>query len=274
MNNSFKQQGYFIYQFENLTALIEIQSICEQVCRKFIGEQFRGLHNYHDECVSEELHEKLQFEIFKGVNEGRLHHAFTNDNLGLFESLLGVDIDIQTEAYVRIARPGKKTDNIGIHRDVDYGNSAYEVSLSIALIDQKDGGGLSVLPQSHAYSGVTLEQLNREDVTKGSVKNRMGFLYSPKKLSGFDQSLLKSISLPFGSGLVFSCALIHGQEENKSDSTRWSIDFRVRNAFHPSSSSLKAGFYTPLRESEVTNLARQFYQLHLTEKSLLKGIEH
>lgn len=256
----FKQQGYFTYRFEQLKYLKQIKETCEQLAKEFFGDQFTSLENYHEIDIDNAQHDEFQYAVFTQLNKDKKHWNFVNDNLAFFTSIFGQDLDVQTNLYLRIARPGIFTDNIGIHRDTDYGNSAYELSLSLPLVNQVEGCGLNVIPQSHLFPERELEQFNREDVVRGTPKNKMGFLYAPKKILGLDESQLRCISLPFGSGLGFTLGLIHGQKANHTNMTRWAIDFRIKNSFHPLTKNLKAGYYTQLHESAINHMAKEYYK--------------
>jgi len=133
---TFAQDGYFVHQFEQLKFLQQIKDVCETLCREEFPDSFTSLADYHQLKISAKQHDEFQFKVYKKVNELNLHRQFVEDNIDFFISLFGPDIDLQTFTYLRIARPGAELDNIGMHRDTDYGNSAFEVSLSLPLVDQ------------------------------------------------------------------------------------------------------------------------------------------
>jgi len=265
VSEHFAQNGYFTQPFEQLAALNKIRNLCVSMAKEEFGSAFTELSAYHHLDLSAEQHDAFQFKLFSKLNELQFHHQLVKDNLPFFTELLGPDIDVQTQLYLRIARPGISNDNIGMHRDTDYGNSAYEISVSFPLVDQPPGCGLNIVPGSHLFDAPEIEQFNREDVERGSNKNKMGFLYAPKKLLGLDESTFKSISLPYGHALGFSLGVIHGQKANESEVTRWNIDFRVKNSFHPLNENLKAGYYSSLTKSVIRSLAEQYYQKNTEE---------
>ena len=267
--DSFIEQGYFIVNFENCQAISEISQVCERICKEQFEDRFTSLADYHKIDVDKAAHEKLQFGLFQEINAKKIHHKLVKDNLGFFVPLIGPDIDIQTECYLRIARPGQENDNIGLHRDTDYGNSAFEISISVPLIDQGEGTGLCVVPGSHKLDGYSTVQVSRTDVEKGSDKNKMGFLYAPKVPQNISQDDVKCISLRMGQGLGFTLGLIHGQGANSGVDTRWSIDFRFKNSFYPLSSNLKEQYYSNLMSSPVTRLASDYYAANRDEVSAL-----
>ena len=86
---------------------------------------------------------------------------------------------------------------------------------------------------------------------------------------GIEENQLQCISLPFGSGLGFSLGLIHGQKANQTQMTRWAIDFRVKNSFHPLTKNLKQGYYTTLQTSVISQLGQAYYELNDEERSTL-----
>ena len=265
----FQNDGYFIHEFEQLSALDEIQKLCTSLCQETFKTEFTELAKYHELAISAEQHDKFQFLVYQKINELKLHQQFVRDNIDFFIALFGPDIDLQTNTYLRIARPNQELDNIGMHRDTDYGNSAFEISISLPLISQTQGCGLNIVPKSHLFTEHIVEQVNREDVEKGTNKNEMGFLYAPKQLKNLQDEQLKCISLPFGSGLGFSLGLIHGQKVNTSNMTRWSIDFRLKNTFHPMTKNLKQGYYTRFNSSSVTALAEMYYKNNALDEALL-----
>ena len=256
------RDGFFVCNFDKLTVLTEIKAECERICREWFPDSFTSLEEYHNISCSQEKHEQLQYEIYSSLNRSKLHHQFAKENMDFFVSLFGADMDIQTNTYLRISRPGLEKDNIGIHRDTDYGNSAYEVSLSLPLVEQTQGAGLRVLPASHLMQEHKVQQVQREDVEKGSDKNEMGFLYAPKIPVSIKDGDLKEINLKFGQGVGFTLALLHGQKENTSEFTRWSVDFRVKNSFHPTTKNLKSGYYTPFVQSAITKVADDYYSIN------------
>ena len=53
----------------------------------------------------------------------------------MLKEFTGIDIHIQKNPFLRIARPNKIEDNIGFHRDTLYGQSQFEVSVHVPLVN-------------------------------------------------------------------------------------------------------------------------------------------
>lgn len=184
-------------------------------------------------------------------------------HLGYFQRLLGSDIHIQSKPFLRISRPGAADDNIGFHRDTWYGDTPYEISVWIPFTDTDEGNALRVAPGSHIWSEAThpVERFDRPDVQKGSTKHSLGFIYSPPKRLAHPVEMLP-LPVCVGQMIVFSLALLHGQEVNRSTRTRVSMDVRLANSLAPVKfcRSRDPDYYQPLCTSPVTEAAQRYYE--------------
>lgn len=266
----FVENGYFVHRFDAMNGIVELRNACIEACKLKFPKQFKSLAKYHEMDVEDKIHSEFQYELYNLINQKQYHRIFAQKNLAFFTSMLGPDIDIQTNMYLRISRPNKVQDNIGMHRDTDYGNSAFEVSFSLPLIDQEKGSGLNVVPASHLLKEHVVEKIQREDVQKGDDKNLMGFLYAPKIPVTLNEEDVKSISIKYGECLGFSLGLIHGQIKNNSSMTRWSVDFRMKNSFHPLNINLKENYYSHLNSGALSQIATDYYSINRSEIEELK----
>ena len=64
-----------------------------------------------------------------------LCYKLARAEIELLEGFIGADLHVQQRAYLRIARPGIREDNLGFHRDTFYGQSPYEVAIHVPLVD-------------------------------------------------------------------------------------------------------------------------------------------
>ena len=182
--------------------------------------------------------------------------------LSYFRTLIGADLHIQQEPFLRISRPGIPDDNIGLHRDTWYGDTPYEISVWIPFTDTDEGNALRVAPGSHLWSEEAYP-IERFDggVEKGSVKHSLGFIHSqPKRYVTPPETI--ALPVRVGEMIVFSLALLHGMEVNRSKRTRVSMDVRLANSLAPVkfSRSRDANYYEQLCVSPVTEAARRYYE--------------
>ncbi len=179
--------------------------------------------------------------------------------------MIGPDLDIQAKPHFRLARPEKPQDNIGFHRDVEYGSTAYEISCLFTLTKLDALGAIQLVPGSHSLSEVKVAGIKSEEVEKGSIKHQLGVPYFSQTLD--DDSLkakLIPIPMEIGEVLCFSLAVIHGQEVNRSSSTRWTIDARIKNSFVKSGS--RDDYYTNFFSSPATMAGATHYKKNIQAK--------
>lgn len=264
----FSQQGFCEGQFKNLQAIHSLQTLCSQFAECELGLT-GDLSLYHTHVADEQTHRDFHFKMTQHIRASKLHEELVLENIQYFKSLVGPDIDLQLEPYLRISRPGIEEDNIGLHRDTLYGNSAYEVSCIVPLVKFVEGSAVNVLPNSQRIGPLEFTQLDSVGVTKGSQQNQIGFLYAKKHIHNLDRENLYAPLLSVGDFLMFSLCMIHGQEKNTSSITRWSIDFRFKNKFTPLNANLKNGYYQTLSSGAPTLIAQEYYSHNPEEQNLL-----
>ena len=83
------------------------------------------LEDYHKFIDSDERHLDIQIKITEYFRKNKFMHKIVNENLNNISPYIGLDLMIQKNPYLRIARPFKSIDNIGYHRDTAYGSSPF-----------------------------------------------------------------------------------------------------------------------------------------------------
>lgn len=221
-----------------------------------------SLEGYH-ECVENDLyHTDIQTEMTRFFRAERFGPRAIALQLPFFCELMGPDLCVQTNPYLRITRPGKPQDNIGYHRDTFYGGSPYELSVLIPFVDVPAESALSVLSGSHIHpeSAYPTKQIQSTDpaVTKGSSKHQLGFLYAPKLMDSSVEVAMRPIPLKLGQALIFFLSTVHGSQLNSGSTSRWSTDIRIMHAFSPVDLSARPDYYELLHESTITQSAKAY----------------
>lgn len=179
------------------------------------------------------------------------------------KSLLGPDILIQQKVFLRLQKPQCESDSPGLHRDTFYGNSVEHINFWVPLIELFPGAGLALVEGSHLTPSVNVRHTeykddDRKNVSKGSLANKLGFVYAPKiddsisKLSGGE---LKIVTPKLGEYLVFFGNMIHGGS-NESSHPRVSFDIRFTHPFHHS--SVDSQFFTVFSQGVVSQVKEKF----------------
>lgn len=252
--NEFKKKGYFILDLNNPEYVEEASQLLEKHLKKITQNPDITLYNYHEFFQDDAEHYETQFQMLQFFREQQFAQKIIASNIDVYQFILGPDLEIQTEPYLRITRPRKAKDNIGYHRDTFYGTGPGEISSVIPFIDLTKEGTLSVFPKSHIIPDrfFKLNQVVNTDVPKDSKKHKMGFLYAPKLMDPAISKDMISIPLKRGQALVFMLSIIHGSEENQASYPRWSTDIRVRNSLTALNTEMKVGYYKPLKQSATT----------------------
>lgn len=222
------------------------------------------LEQYHLHVDDDELHIRIQNDLSDRYQQAGFGPAIIEESAEFFKGFIGPDLHVQKFPYLRMARPGKRQDNIGIHRDTHYGGSPYELSVSVPFTDTGSAGALGVWSGSHVMSEEVLPvtHVDSGGVEKGSVKHKLGFLYAPKELPEEVRRKVTPVPVRVGEALVFSLSLVHGQELNASQVTRFQSDIRVVSSLAPIQweRTVHQDYYRPLSSSPVTVQARLYYE--------------
>ena len=270
----FEIDGYAVLNLDNLSAALEVRHRLTQELRSFCGSETVTLENYHKVVGDDDnFHISVQSQIAEKFRAERWHESIFRRNLSIFTELLGPDLDLEAEPYLRVARPGKPQDNIGYHRDTIYGASAYELSVIIPFVDLNEAGTLRVHPGSHlkAEADIHFTRMDNYDptITKGSTKHKLGFPYAPQVLDkNYPLDQLVPVPMRIGQILMFGLSMLHGSVLNGSDITRWSCDARIKNTFAPVN-ELRAKRFIALGASPVTKAVEGYLKANKRQDSLV-----
>jgi len=260
LRTSYRDLGLCKAKLPDFDSIRDIRDLLESKLQAILGSNEVRLATYH-EFASDDEHEDVQWEMVQYFWSNELCMKIGQSQLELLNALIGPDLHIQRHPFFRIARPNRNEDNIGLHRDNYYGQSPFEVAFHVPFLDLDVDSCLQFLAGSHLVSESAYETvpLDKSDWNKGSRKHEMGFPYAPKKLVG-DLSAVKPLPVEFGEVVIFPPQIVHGQEVNRGQVTRFSVDFRVVNTFAPivMRKDLTSRGYAPLSESAVASVAQQY----------------
>jgi sporadic carbohydrate cluster 2OG-Fe(II) oxygenase len=221
-----------------------------------------SLETYHEFVIEDDRNTDIQEDLTEIVHTSGAIRRIVVNELHLLRQLIGNDLHIQKYPYLRIARPGKLQDNIGYHRDTNYGSSPYEISLHIPFTNVGVTGSLAFLSGSQYTPDrdLVVRKVKSVDVERGSRKHKLGFLYEPKILPEKVTNLLKPRHTKVGQAMLFCLSTLHGQIENRSQRTRISVDVRLVNSLAPIdwSRSVHGDYYEQLESCAVTRIASIF----------------
>lgn len=219
------------------------------------------LETYHN-FVSDQQHEDIQWALINHLWDMDVGTIIGNSQLLLFQELISLDLHIQYRPYLRIARPERRNDNIGFHRDTSYGQSVYEITVFIPLTNLDAKAALMLGSGTHLWpeSELKIRKEGHSGWEKHSRKHLMGFPYSFKTITRDLRDILVPVPITIGQTLIFNPAVIHGQEVNRSGKTRMAFDLRIVNSYAPIviRTDDDSRGYRPLCQSPVEKVAQAY----------------
>ena len=186
LEEQFEKLGWFVLSLPDPKPVYQTRMALQNELRHLTKNSQITLENYHEIVVKDEEHTQLQIQLTDFFRRQRFAYQIIASQLSFFQTLIGQDLKVQRNPYLRITRPQKPQDNIGYHRDTFYGGSPFELSVLIPYVDVSAESALSILSGSHIRpeSDFSTVQIPNPDpaVTKGSPKHQLGFLYAPKQM--------------------------------------------------------------------------------------------
>ena len=233
------KDGWIVRKFSD-TAVLEF---AVRELEKVMGIE---LDRLHETFKSREDQLETQSKLSNILNDiSFTKNIFANEKEFL-NSILGPELLIQTSSHLRIHKPNCESDSPGIHRDTFYGNAVEHINCWFPLIELGDGGGLMLGKGSQCVPSlnvrdVSYEDTEREFVTKGSLANKLGFVYAPKiddSIANLSPHSMQLVSPNVGEYVLFFGNMIHSGA-NGAERVRVSVDVRFTHPHHISKTNEK-----------------------------------
>jgi len=229
-----------------------------------VVKEIKSIIDHHFSNISEsglELPDNLYFEKVKIVQDELNRHHFASKITSQIQSRVSDFLEdkkflIQSNLYFRASRPViNAEESIGWHRESFYGpNMELSANIWTPIKNVTVKNTLQFIPNSHLIddADIITQQTTSLKTSKGSLRNDIGFLYSPKTIiAGVDLNNNQPMIVPSGSSSIFKGALIHGAANNNDTKIRFSVDFRVIAANH----------YDPTTSKSIHRVSKKAYFL-------------
>ncbi len=256
------EQGWMVTDLPDAGIVHTVRARLLEGLRILLDVDFACLEDYHTVVDDEVRHIDVLFELAETFWREQHGIEIVRRNLALVQPLTGIDLHVQSYPYLRVTRPSRRRDCVGLHRDTHYGASPYELALVIPFTDITPASGLRVVSGSHLEpeSAYPFTQQPNAGFEVGSKRHRLGFPYAPRTLDPSLAGRAEPVTVAVGQVLLFSLSLVHGALENESGRTRVSTDVRVANSFAPVAwgRGVRADYYRPLCSGPIAQLARRY----------------
>ena len=155
-----------------------------------------------------------------------------------YRPILGADILIQTKLNLSIQIPDDRNSVLGLHSDCNSGDSPFQINLWIPITDSESSNSMFILSKktSLEYLPILFSKQKNFTQDKEPIPEEKDFITAKK-----------------GDLILFNPLLLHGNVKNKTNSTRISINVRLKSIFSPDGDSpdRRAGTYHEVLESSI-----------------------
>lgn len=158
----------------------------------------------------------------------------------LLETLVGNELAMQRGLGFSIQLPGDETSVLPLHSDAWSEDSPFEVVLWIPLVDVFRSKSMFVLSlEADARWRTRLHEFSTRSV---------------EEFTEAAKDDLRYLDIPYGSVLVFTHTIMHGNRVNREATTRWSINIRFKSLFTPYSDKQLGDFFDPITIRPATRI--------------------
>jgi sporadic carbohydrate cluster 2OG-Fe(II) oxygenase len=209
------------------------------------------LENIH-KFISPQKINDLRLKSFRKINQKLDWKKYVMDVCDdEITSILGSDILIQSKINLSIQMPKDKSSKLSIHSDSWSADTPFQINLWLPLTSTFDTNSMFVFSKK--------ESLNIIKKLKNNKKINFSNLEKKIKKQNF-------LNTKFGEFVLFNPALLHGNVENKTSSTRVSLNIRLKSMFSPEPSNRNPDrrygtYYEILKISENTKFALEYLDL-------------
>ena len=135
------------------------------------------------------------------------------------EWIVGNEIAMQRTINLSIQMPKDDSSLLPLHSDVWSGNSPYEIVLWLPLVDCYKTKSMYILPRPHS-----------EKIFREFSKYKK---FDAEKLYKEIKPKLIWLDVPYGSAVLFTHSILHGNRLNEEKTTRWTFNVRLKGALTP-----------------------------------------
>ena len=226
------------FKFQNVESVGKIRtSIVDLLASELnISSAQLDLHQLHKLVKPSKINE-LRMKAISCINKQNWTEILFENCFEEIKQLLGPDLLIQKKLNMSIQMPNDEDSVLEAHSDCSSGDSPFELVIWIPLT--KCFSTNSMFIQSREKSKIFYESLKSNTPVETEV-DESDFLYTD-----------------WGECIVFPPTLIHGNVINKTNSTRMSINVRIKSIFSPYTKTLVhdrmyGTYYKVFKTSELT----------------------
>jgi sporadic carbohydrate cluster 2OG-Fe(II) oxygenase len=187
----------------------------------------------------------LRLFVINGLAaESWIKAAYFNIARKALGMIVGNELVMQRRINLSVQMPNDSSSLLPVHADVWSGDSPFEVVVWLPLVDCFSTKSMYLMPPSKDRDvQKRLSEMNgktSEDLFH-AIADDVTFL-----------------NVPFGSVLLFSQTLMHGNRINTEPETRWSMNCRFKSAFSPYADKKLGEFFQPITLKPASRMAMTY----------------
>jgi sporadic carbohydrate cluster 2OG-Fe(II) oxygenase len=247
--SAFLKKGYAVVPVENRKALHRIQGLVADTAAAYLKQPkprnptafLNGIHKFVD---VPQLN-ALRLDVINAIRQNDwfrpAYFSLVRDALG---SLVGNELAMQRGIGLSVQLPNDDSSLLPVHCDVWDGDSTFEVVEWVPLVDCFKTKSMYIL------------EIEKDRAMQARLKDFRDA--DAEALFRVIEKDVEYLEVPYGSVLIFSQTLMHGNRVNREPETRWSMNCRFKSALSPYADKKLGEFFEPITLRPVTRMALHY----------------
>lgn len=246
---AFLKKGYTIVPVENRQALDRIQALLVDAACQFLklpqpSDPTHFLNHVHEQITLAQLN-PLRLAVINAIRQSPwfrpAYFSLVRDALC---ALVGNELAMQRGIGLSVQLPDDDSSLLPVHCDVWDGDSSFEVVEWVPFVDCFKTKSMYIL------------EVEKDRAMQARLKD-----FQDADAEGLFRAIEKDVEyldVPYGSVLIFSQTLMHGNRVNREPQTRWSMNCRFKSALSPYADKKLGEFFEPITLRPVTRMALNY----------------
>jgi sporadic carbohydrate cluster 2OG-Fe(II) oxygenase len=149
---------------------------------------------------------------------------------------------MQRRVNLSIQLPGDESSLLPVHTDTWAGDSPFEVVMWLPLVDCFATKSMFLMPPGK----------------DAEIQARLSSFRSAGELDAAVKPYARYLEVPYGSVLVFSQNLMHGNRVNEESVTRWTMNCRFKTVLSPYADKMLGEFFEPINLRPATRMGMRY----------------
>ena len=232
----FLRDGYIVAPAEDRAALDRIRTEVASATAEFLGVALPADHgafldNIAPSIESPERLNALRLHVIDRLRTATwFREAYFATARETLASLIGNELAMQRGLGFSIQLPGDESSVLPLHSDAWSEDSPFELVLWVPLVDVVRSKAMFLLPPA----------------ADAMWRDKMASFASVEELFTAVEPEIRYIEVPYGSVLIFTHTMMHGNRRNAEPAARWSMNVRFKGLFTPYSDKQLGDFFDPI----------------------------